>query len=200
VWGSTHDLQRATFVAGTAGRFIGFLFILVGVWQVFTGNFINGLWIGFIGWFLESAAVSQMQQQRVHGLLAGHKVSEAMSREYTAIPASLTLQQLVDDHILGGGQRSFIVQENSHVDGLLTLHDIKEVSRDTWSTTTARQIMVPLARVKRTEPEAELSGAIEEMERDGVNQLPVMTEGRMVGMLRREDIVSYLRALRELGR
>jgi Zn-dependent protease len=200
VWGWTHDLQRATFVAGTAGRTIGFLFILFGVWQVIAGNFINGLWIGFIGWFLESAAGSQMQQQQVHGLLAGHKVSEAMSRDYTAIQPSLTLQQLVDEHILGGGRRSFVVQENSHVDGLLTLHDIKEVSRDTWPTTTARQIMVPLARVKRTEPQAELWGAIEEMERDGVNQLPVMIEGRMVGMLRRQDIVSYLQALRELGR
>lgn len=200
VWGWTHDLQRATFVAGTAGRFIGFLFILLGVWQVITGNFVNGLWIGFIGWFLEGAAVSQMQQQRVHSILAGHKVSEAMSHEYTAIQPSLTLQQLVDDHILGGGQRSFIVQENGHVAGLLTLHDIKEVSRDTWPTTTARQIMVPLAHVKRIEPEADLWVAIEEMERDGVNQLPVMTEGRMVGMLRREDIIGYLRALRELGR
>jgi Zn-dependent protease/CBS domain-containing protein len=199
VWGATHNLDRATSVAGTAGRFIGFLFILVGVWQVITGNFINGLWIGFIGWFLESAAGSQMQQQRIHGLLAGHKVSEAMSRDYTTVKPGLTLQQLVDDHILSTGQRSFIVQENGHVDGLLTLHDIKEVQRDNWSTTTAGQIMVPLADLKRIGPETELWDAIEEMERDGVNQLPVMADGQMVGMLRRDDILSYLRVVRELG-
>jgi Zn-dependent protease len=200
VWGATHDVQRATIVAGTAGRFIGFLFILVGVWQVIVGNFINGLWIGFIGWFLESAAGSQMQQQRVHSLLAGHEVSEAMSRDYTTIRPDLTLQQLVDDHVLSTGQRSFVVQENGHVDGLLTLHDIKEVQRDTWSTTTAREIMVPMANLKRIGPETELWDAIEEMERDGVNQLPVMIDGQMVGMLRRDDIISYLRVVRELGR
>jgi Zn-dependent protease/CBS domain-containing protein len=200
VWGGTRDLQRATFVAGTVGRFIGFLFILVGVWQVIIGNFVNGLWIGFIGWFLESAAASQMERQRVYGLLAGHKVSEAMSRDYTTIRPGLTLQQLVDDHILSTGQRSFVVQDNGHVDGLLTLHDVKEVQKDNWSTTTAREIMVPVATLKRIGPETELWDAIEEMERDGVNQLPVMTEGQMVGMLRRDDIISYLRVIRELGR
>jgi CBS domain-containing protein len=38
------------------------------------------------------------------------------------------------------------------------------------------------------------------MDRDGVNQLPVMTEGRIEGMLTREDIISFLRKSREPGR
>jgi len=37
------------------------------------------------------------------------------------------------------------------------------------------------------------------MDRDGVNQLPVMEDGQIQGMLSREDVVSYLRTLRELG-
>jgi signal-transduction protein with cAMP-binding, CBS, and nucleotidyltransferase domain len=37
------------------------------------------------------------------------------------------------------------------------------------------------------------------MDGDGVNQLPVMTDGQIQGMLSREDVVSYLRTLRELG-
>jgi predicted transcriptional regulator len=36
------------------------------------------------------------------------------------------------------------------------------------------------------------------MDRDGANQLPVMTEGRVVGLLTREDVVSDLRTLQEL--
>jgi Zn-dependent protease len=79
VWGITHNLRRATTIAGNLGRLIGFLFIFYGVWQMVSGNFINGLWIAFIGWFLESAAIAQIQQQRVQGLLSGHRVSEVMS-------------------------------------------------------------------------------------------------------------------------
>jgi CBS domain-containing protein len=53
--------------------------------------------------------------------------------------------------------------------------------------------------MKRVRPDEELWAALEEMDRDGVNQLPVMTDGRIQGMLSREDVVSYLRTLRELG-
>ncbi|HTX52273.1 MAG TPA: site-2 protease family protein, partial [Candidatus Baltobacteraceae bacterium] len=52
VWGITHSLRRATLVAANVGRFIGFLFIFSGVWQMLGGSITNGLWIAFIGWFL----------------------------------------------------------------------------------------------------------------------------------------------------
>jgi Zn-dependent protease len=71
VWGITHDLRRATVIAGNVGRLVGFLFILGGAWQFLGGNLINGMWIAFIGWFLESAALAQIQLQAVRGLLAG---------------------------------------------------------------------------------------------------------------------------------
>jgi len=199
VWGISRNLRRATVIAGNLGRFIGFLFILFGVYQVFGGNFVNGLWIGFIGWFLESAAMTQVQQQRLHDLLAGRRVSQAMSRDYTSVPPDTTVEALVDRHVLGNGQRSFVVKEGDKLAGLLTLHSIKELDRAEWSTTTAAQAMIPLAQVKRIQPDEELWAAIEEMNHDGVNQLPVMSDGRIEGMLRREDIISYLRNLQALA-
>jgi len=72
VWAVTHDMRRATLVAANAGRFFGFLLILVGAWQILVGNFGGGVWIAFIGWFLDSAATAQAQQLVVQDLLAGH--------------------------------------------------------------------------------------------------------------------------------
>jgi signal-transduction protein with cAMP-binding, CBS, and nucleotidyltransferase domain len=34
---------------------------------------------------------------------------------------------------------------------------------------------------------------------DGVNQLPVMSDGQVEGMLSREDVLNYLRKLKQLG-
>jgi len=199
IWGVTHSLRRATLIAANLGRGIAYLFIFAGVWQVFSGDFGNGLWIAFIGWFLESAAVAQVQQQRIRDLLAGHTVSQAMSHNYTAIPAETTLQQLVDHHILGRGQRSFVVERGDDVLGLLTLHHIQKVSPAEWPTTAAAQVMIPAAQVKTARPDTELWAALEEMDRDGVNQLPVMANGRMSGILSREDVLSFLRTLRHLA-
>jgi Zn-dependent protease len=199
VWGVTHNLRRATLIAANVGRGIAFLFIIAGVWQMLNGDFGNGLWIAFIGWFLESAASAQVQQQAVHDLLADHRVSEVMSRGYAAISADATLQHLVDDHILGTGRRCFMVTRSDEAIGLLTLHNVKEVPRAEWATTTAAQTMIPVAQVKRVEPGEELWAALEEMDRDGVNQLPVMVDGQCLGMLSREDVISYMRSRRELG-
>jgi Zn-dependent protease len=71
IWGITHNFRRATFVATLTGRFFGFLLILVGVWQILAGDLLNGLWTAFIGWFLESAAASQLQQEVLKDLPAG---------------------------------------------------------------------------------------------------------------------------------
>jgi predicted transcriptional regulator len=111
----------------------------------------------------------------------------------------LTLQDLVDEHILGAGKRCILINRGENTVGLMTLHQIKEVPRETWSTTKAAQVMIPLDKLKRITPDKELWTALEEMDRDGVNQLPVMTDGQVIGMLSREDIVTFLRTLQELG-
>jgi CBS domain-containing protein len=44
----------------------------------------------------------------------------------------------------------------------------------------------------------ELWSAIESMDRNGVNQLPVMTNGQIEGILTREDVLSFLQDMKEL--
>ena len=200
VWGVTHNLRRSTLIAANLGRAIAFLFILYGVWQILTGHLGNGLWIVFIGWFLESAATSQAQQQIVHDLLAGHTVKQAMNRNYAAVSAQTTLQDLVDQHILGSGQRVFIVTDDGErVIGILTLHHVKEMPRADWSTTLVKQAMTPMSQVKWVGPETPIKSALVEMDQDGVNQLPVMANDQIMGMLTREGVISFLRIRRELG-
>ena len=59
--------------------------------------------------------------------------------------------------------------------------------------------MIPTARMKRVRPDAELWSALEEMDRDGVNRLPVMVDSQIQGMLGRDDVISFLRTAQELG-
>ncbi|OGO60723.1 MAG: hypothetical protein A2032_05615 [Chloroflexi bacterium RBG_19FT_COMBO_49_13] len=198
VWGITRNLRRATEIAGLLGHGIAFLFILLGVWQLFQGDWVNGLWIAFIGWFLENAVVGQVQHQRMHDLLAGHTVEQAMSRSCVMASTALTLQELVDQYILDKGERCLILMKGDEVAGLLTLHNIRQVPRDRWSSTPAAEVMTPITQVQRTSPEVGLEQALEQMGSDGVNQMPVMKNDRIEGMLTREDIINYFHILRNL--
>ena len=135
----------------------------------------------------------------MQALLARRTVKQAMSSRGVSVPADLTLQQLVDGHILGSGRRCFLVRRGQDNVGLITLHGIKEIARSDWEKTTVSQAMLPLDRVKRVGPDAELWPTLELMDREGVNQLPVMSNGQVVGMLNREDVITFLRTLQQLG-
>ena len=157
------------------------------------------MWIALIGWFLDDAASAQVHQMMFQGLLLGHKVSQAMSSHCAALTGDLTLQELVDHHVLVGGQRCFLITRGQDTVGLMTLHRIKEVPRGQWATTTAAEVMLPIEQLKRTDPDAELWATLQQMDRAGVNQLPVMRDSQVIGMLSREDVITFLRTLQELG-
>ncbi len=199
VWAANKNFRRATLIAASTGRFFGFLFIVVGVWLALKGNIINGLWIAFIGWFLESAAAAQVQQQMVQGLLVGHTVSQAMGNACTHVSADVSLQNLIDQEVLTHGRQCFLVDRGDHVVGLLTLHDMKEIPRLSWATTTAAQAMKPVEKLKKIDPKAELWTAMEKMGRDGISEMPVMLGNNFVGLLSTGDIVRYLHTLQQVA-
>ncbi len=198
VWALTGNMTRATVLTANVGRCFGFLFIFIGFLGVFAGD-LGGLWLAFIGWFLDNAAAAELNRTMFKDLLKNHTVSQAMSRQCASVAAELTLQELVDDQILGQAQRCLIVNRGPNAVGLITLHRVKEVPRREWATTTASQAMVPLEKLKRIGPNAEIWSALEQMDGNGVNQLPVMTDGQVIGMLSRQDVITFLRTLQELG-
>jgi CBS domain-containing protein len=159
-------------------------------------NFIGGLWIAFIGWFLESAAGSQLQLEVLKGLLGEHKVVDAMKRDYPRLPANLTLEEVVDKYVLQTGWHYFVVTDGGGQAGLVTLASVRSVPRAAWTTTTAGEVMIPLQKLDQIRPDAMLWSALEKMGRDGVEQLPVVEGNGIVGILSREDILHYLRVLR----
>ena len=111
----------------------------------------------------------------------------------------MTLQQLVDEQILRCGQRSFLVNRGNKTIGLITLHRIKTVSRSEWTTTRAAHVMIPLEKLKCVDRDTELWSALQMMDRNGVNQMPVIWNEHVVGMLSREDAITFLGTLQEFG-
>jgi Zn-dependent protease len=199
VWAITGDMGRSTLIAANVGRLFAFMFIFAGVWQIFSGNLGGGLWIAFIGWFLDNAASVQIQQVTFRGLLAGHRVAEAMSTHCAIVPEDLTLQRLVDEQVLGSGQRSFLVHRGDQTLGLITLHRVKEVPRHEWPTTSTAKAMLPFEQLQCVDPDTELWSALQKMDRNGFNQMPVIRDQRVIGMLNREDVITFLATLQEFG-
>lgn len=199
IWKITGSLRQATQIASITGQIVAYLFIFWGIWQLFTGSVLNGIWLGFIGWFLLSAAQSANSQVMLESMLRGVTVGEVMNPTPTLVPANISLQQLVDQYFLPQGLRSALVMQADQLAGLITLSDIRHVPREQWGQVTVGHAMIPLERLHVVQPQQSLNDVLPLMAGRDVNQLPVVQNGAVVGVVSRDAIVHYLEVRRSLG-
>jgi CBS domain-containing protein len=199
VWRISGSLRTATRAATLTGQVIAYLFILVGIWLFFGGNVFNGIWIGFIGWFLLSSAQSANSQVMLQSMFQGVKVAEVMIPDPVTVPANISLQKLVDDYFLPRGLRSALVVQGEQLAGLITLGDIRHTPREEWTQTPVGSIMIPLERLHAVSPQQNINDVLPLMVGGDVNQLPVTQDGQVVGVVTREAIMRYLEVRRGLG-
>ena len=199
VWHFSGDERRGWRVAQVSGQLVAFGLMGWGGLTILNGNFADGLWLIFIGWFLQNAAASEHAAATVQNQLAGVTVGQAAAMvQEPRLPSRLKLRQVIDDFVLPTGQRYFLVIDGDEPRGLLTLRDIAQVPRDRWDWVSASEVMVPWARLHQVRPDTELLAALRVMDDARVGQLPVVDGGRPVGLLTREEILHYLRLRAEL--
>jgi Zn-dependent protease/CBS domain-containing protein len=199
LWWRSHNLKSATRIASYIGRGVGFLFIFGGIWYIFAGYWFNGIWLALIGWFLESAAGGSYRQLLLQEMLSGHVASEVMSRDCVFIPPETTIDKLVHENILASGRRCFPVASDSKVMGMMTLHNVRAVPRERWTTETVREAMTPLDKLHWVGPQEELSSVFRLLTENDINQVPVIQDKQVVGMVTRENLLNFVNIRNGLG-
>ncbi|GCE06518.1 site-2 protease family protein [Dictyobacter aurantiacus] len=199
IWKIRGDVRSATRVATGVGQFIAYFFIFIGLWIFFRGHVLDGLWIGFIGWFLLSGATAASAQGMLEGMFKGVRVDDVMNRSPATVPANISLQKLVDDYLLPYGWRSAFVLQGDQLAGLVALSDIRHVPREQWSQTPVGFVMVPLTRLHTINVGQSLNDVLPLMVGRDLNQLPVVSEGHLQGSISRENIMHFIEIKRSLG-
>lgn len=202
IWWRSGKLRSATRIAATVGRGFGYLFIFGGILLIFIDferNLWAGLWIAAIGWILENAAAGSYRQVALQDQLQGHKISEIMTRECPVVSPRITAEALVHQYILASGLRCFAVVEDGRALGLVTMHNVKAVPREVWPLRTVREVMTPMDKLKTVRPDEDLSSAMQLLTEEDVNQLPVVENNRIIGMVGRDNLLSFVRTRAELG-
>lgn len=198
LWGTTGSMARATRIAAGVGQGFGWLMIAWGVYQVLSGNFLSGMWIAFIGWFLNSAADASRRDVALQEQFQGVQVGQVMEPNTESVAPQTTVEELVQEWFLQRRRRALPVGEDGRVVGIVTLTDVKGVPQDRWSQVRVLEIMSrdPLYTVG---PDDDLGAALKILALHDLNQVPVLQEGRLVGVLSRAEVIRYLQFRHELG-
>jgi CBS domain-containing protein len=200
IWWNTGDADRSTRAAAKTGQAVAFAFIAWGIFRFFGGAGVGGLWIAFVGWFLLQAARESYVQVGLAHALDGVRVADVMTRECPKVEGSLNLQNFVEQELLRTARRCYTVVEKGELAGLVTPHEIKQIDRTKWPFMTLHDVMRPIKDVRSVAPDDSLKSALEVMSRDDVNQLPVVSNGHLEGMLSRTQLFAYLQTHAELRR
>jgi Zn-dependent protease/predicted transcriptional regulator len=198
IWWNTHSIDRSTRIAARVGQVVAFLFIFLGLYQFFLGKNFGGLWLAFIGWFLLDASRSSYAQVEITEGIRDRRVSDIMDHDFSAVEARLSLQDFVHRYLLASGRRCFVVVQDNNLTGLITTKEVSGVERDRWPQTSVQSVMRPLSQLRTVMPDTPATRALEIMSREDINQLPVVSDGQLVGLFSRSSVMGFLRNRAEL--
>jgi len=122
-----------------------------------------------------------------------------MTSECPVVPSNITINQLLQEHVFPGGRLCFMVADEGELKGILTLGDIKSVSQQNWGVTQAKDIMTPLDKLKVAHLGQDAVSILEEMDGNDIKQMPVVSEGRVIGLVARDNLMRFLHTRSRLG-
>jgi Zn-dependent protease/CBS domain-containing protein len=198
-WSITGNFRRATRYASMVGQAVAWLFILAGIAMIFGfqipifgSGLIGGVWLAFIGWFLNSAASQSYHQVVIQDILGDVPVERLMRQDPPTVFSRITIDEIINERIMHSDDHAFPVVENDRLIGLITLDDIREIPKTEWTNTMVADIMTPEDKLITVTSQEDAAEAMQKLSRQDVNQLPVMEGNHLIGLLRRRDIVRWL--------
>lgn len=200
LWGLSGDLLRATRWAAAAGQAFGLLLIASGFAMIFGitvpifgSGPLGGLWLALIGWFLSNAAATSYHRVATEQGLGQVPVSRVMQRDLATVAPETSVQAMIDDHLLGHGQRAFpVVKGSDRLQGLVCLADIRKLEPSKRGETPISAIMTPVEELQVAAPSESASAVMKRLGERGINQMPVLEDGRLIGLISRENLLTWL--------
>jgi Zn-dependent protease/predicted transcriptional regulator len=186
------DYVRATQVAARVGQGMALVF-------GFLGLFGNPFLI-FIALFVWLAAAQEASLVQMRSALDGIPVIRAMITDFRALQPDDPLARAVE-HLLAGYRQDFPVVEDGRLVGVLTRDDLTAALSKHGLEASVRDSMQ--REFVTTDPREMLQTALARLQNCGCRTLPVVQDGRLLGLVTADSLAEVLmiqEALRGAGR
>jgi Zn-dependent protease/predicted transcriptional regulator len=200
LWDRWNDMGRATKVVSQIGNAFALILIVIGALQFFfTQSLISGLWFIFIGLFMKQSATGSYQAVVFRQALSGVRIRQIMTENIVGVDWLASVDELVKEYIYKHHFTNFPVFHTNEYLGMVSLDDVKEVPKELWAFKQVRDIMLPADHVPSLRPEEDATEALARMVSDDLGRMPVVENGRLVGIVSRRDIMNLFKIKTDLG-
>lgn len=200
IWSITGNLKKATFASTFIGQMVAWGFMLLGASMVFGINVpffgtgvLSGGWLIIIGLFLNNAATQSYERVMIKNMLEGVPVYRLMRKNFSTVSNEININDLLYKNILGTNNRGFPVMENGKFAGFVTLDDVSKEEPNMWGKVKVPEIMTPFNKLEKVSLKENAATALDKLAGKNIAQLPVMENGKLVGLITREDILLWIK-------
>lgn len=181
---------KATRTAATVGQGMAVLFGLAGL--MLPGYHM----LLFIAFFVWIGASNEAQDAEEDSLLSGLSAGDAMMTDFLVLSPEHTAQQTVR-LIIKGFQADFPVLHNGELVGIVTRQDVFQVLE---LETPGPVSSFMRANPPQCAPSDVLDGAMQKLRDSTLPLLPVVDQGRLVGLVTSENVLELLMSRKALAR
>lgn len=196
-WRRAGDVRSGWRAAAIVGRIVGTAVVLAGMGVVVVGEVTNGAMVALSGWFLLLSARAIRERVRVDEMIGDLTVGDVMEREVPTVHPGLTVDTFAGQLLDGAVPTTAIpVVRDDVVEGILGVRQVRRLRQTKWAVTRVEDVMAPRPKLPTMSPREGLVGAVEQLQRSGLDGVPVLDAGRLVGVLTRRSIGLAVQARR----
>lgn len=199
-WWSTDNLSRATRWAASVSRALAVGIMLLGVLMAFGlyipylgGGPVSGLWLLFIGWFLMQAATGTYTRRVISDGLEDVDVGRLTDPDILTVRPETTIEELVEELASTRPQEIFPIADDEGIRGGVDIEDLRGISSAKWEHTRVTYAMTPVDKLFTVPPDTSADAALTEMVKRGLEELIVVRDGEVLGLLHRDNILRWVR-------
>ncbi len=194
LWSITGDYGAATRVASWAGQGVGLLLVFYGMYAALgvDGNLLAGVWPVLVGWFLHSAALNAYRATKVADELKAVTAEDVMSRDVVPVPVNASVAEFVNGYLMRRRHDRFPVVDGIRLVGIVGLEEVRRVAVGLRTTTWVSQVMRSAEQYPPLGPREPGDKALQRLNEVDAEALPVVEEGRIVGMVSRQDLMKLV--------
>ena len=199
IWERTGNIGKATLITSRIGKGFAIFLMIIGLWDILQGAFIGGLWLIFIGIFLQQAADEGYRQTLLHRALSSVKVRDVMTTPVIVVDENMPLDRIVNDFFFRYRFNSFPVVLEDRLTGIVSLHDIKDVKKEEWPYKSVKDIMCADLPDFTISPGSDVIEALNRMVESQRGRLVVMEDGKVAGIISQRNIMQMLKLKADLS-
>jgi CBS domain-containing protein len=203
LWFAGQDVRWGSMVSARVGQVAALGLLFAGVYVPFQNpaNALSGLWLILTAWFMYAGAVSAQHAAVFSDALRRLTVAAVMDRHYGRVEAGVSVQTFAEQRLLESTRRAgahvpavpepsraYAVYRDDRLIGILSLRRLGRIPVQAWAQTAVERATIPIEAAPSLEPGAPALGALHLLTEEGVEQVAVMAEGRLLGLITRADL------------